>query len=203
MKEFWNDRYGKASFAYGTEPNVFLAQQLPPMPLGNILFVAEGEGRNAVYAANLGWQVAAFDQSLEGQKKAFELAKENNVKIDYKVGELLEIKYEPNSFNVAVLIFAHFNAEDKKQYHQIISTYVKQGGFIIFEAFSKTHLQYNSKNPTVGGPANEGMLFSKDEILNYFSNFETLILEEIVYELNEGDFHKGEGSVIRYVGKKK
>jgi SAM-dependent methyltransferase len=203
MKEFWNDRYAKIAFAYGIEPNVFLAQQLPQLPLGNILFVAEGEGRNAVYAANLGWQVAAFDQSLAGQKKAFELAKDNNVKIDYRVGEFLEVKYEPISFDVVALIFAHFNAEDKKQYHQIVSTYIKQGGYIIFEAFSKNHLQYNSKNPTAGGPANEGMLFSKEEILDYFPNFETVTLNEIVYELNEGDFHKGEGSVIRYVGKKK
>jgi ubiquinone/menaquinone biosynthesis C-methylase UbiE len=203
MKQFWNDRYGKTDFAYGIEPNVFLAQQLPLLNSGNILFVAEGEGRNAVYAANLGWQVFATDQSEAGKQKALDLAKSNNVQLEYKVGEFLEIEYPKNSFDAVALIFAHFNATNKKHYHQIISTYVKQGGYIIFEAFSKNHLNYNAKNPAAGGPTNVDMLFSKDEVLEYFPNFDTIVLEEVVYNLAEGDFHKGEGSVIRYVGQKK
>lgn len=61
MKEFWNRRYREKEFAYGIEPNEFLKEQLAQLPPGRILFPGEGEGRNAVYAAQLGWQVNSFD----------------------------------------------------------------------------------------------------------------------------------------------
>jgi hypothetical protein len=51
MKSMWNDRYGKIEFAYGEQPNNFLKEQLIKIPAGTILFPAEGEGRNAIYAA--------------------------------------------------------------------------------------------------------------------------------------------------------
>jgi hypothetical protein len=51
MKNMWNDRYGKIEFAYG-QPNNFLKEQLIKIPAGTILFPAEGEGRNAIYAAH-------------------------------------------------------------------------------------------------------------------------------------------------------
>ena len=70
MKEFWNERYRQNEFAYGEEPNEFLKEQLAKLQPGSILFPAEGEGRNAVYAAQSGWQVSAFDISEEGKKKA-------------------------------------------------------------------------------------------------------------------------------------
>jgi hypothetical protein len=67
MKSMWNDRYGKIEFAYGEQPNNFLKEQLIKIPAGTILFPAEGEGRNAIYAATQGWNVNAFDQSIEGK----------------------------------------------------------------------------------------------------------------------------------------
>jgi hypothetical protein len=45
------------------------------LPIGSILFPAEGEGRNAVFAAKLGWAVSAFDISNEGKNKGIKLAK--------------------------------------------------------------------------------------------------------------------------------
>jgi hypothetical protein len=64
----WDDRYGKIEFAYGEQPNNFLKEQLIKIPAGSILFPAEGEGRNAIYATQ-GWNVHAFDQSIEGRKR--------------------------------------------------------------------------------------------------------------------------------------
>ena len=57
----WNERYSKEEFAYGEEPNQYLKEQLEKLAVGKILFAAEGEGRNGVYAAKLGWNVFAFD----------------------------------------------------------------------------------------------------------------------------------------------
>jgi hypothetical protein len=47
------------------------------------------------------------------------------------------------------------------------------------------------------------MLFSLEQVQKDFLGFEVQILEECEVLLNEGEFHIGRGSVIRFVGKKR
>jgi SAM-dependent methyltransferase len=199
----WNDRYSKDEFAFGVQPNNYLKEQLEKLNAGTILFPAEGEGRNAVFAAKLGWEVSAFDISIEGRKKAFRLAETRNVKINYQVGELQTLHYTTGQFDVIALIYAHFPADIKSLYHKTLDKYLRKDGVIIFEAFSKRHIDYVSKNEKVGGPRELAMLFSIDELKSDFANYEILELAEKEIELNEGLFHNGKGSVIRFVGRKK
>ena len=199
----WNDRYRTEEFAYGEQPNNYLKQQLEKLNPGKILFPAEGEGRNAVFAAKRGWEVSAFDISLEGKNKALQLAENNQVSIDYQVGELETLSYKPEQFDALALIYAHFPAAIKSSYHKSLSAYLRKGGIVIFEAFSKNHLDYLARNEKVGGPKEIDMLFSVEEIKSDFADFEIIILEEKEIELSEGLFHNGQGSVIRFVGQKK
>lgn len=199
----WNERYGSSEFAYGVEPNNYLKEQLEKLQTGKILFPAEGEGRNAVYAAKLGWTVSTFDISSEGRNKAQQLAESNAVTIDYQVGELHTLGYKEEEFDTVALIFAHFPAAIKSEIHQMLDRYLRKGGHVIFEAFSKRHLEYLSKNEKVGGPKDMGSLFSTEEILSDFPGYEVVELKETEIELNEGLYHNGLGSVIRFVGCKK
>jgi SAM-dependent methyltransferase len=199
----WNERYGKEAYAYGETPNLFFKEKIQALEKGVVLMPAEGEGRNAIFAAKLGWSVFAFDQSEEGKKKAIQLAGKNEVAIDYKVGELQSTVYENEQFDAIGLIYAHFPANVKSQYHKILSGYLKKGGSIIFEAFSKNNLKYRMKNPGIGGPPEEASLFSLEELASDFEDFEIIQLEEKEIELREGLYHNGKGSVIRFVAKKK
>jgi hypothetical protein len=199
----WNDRYSTDEFAYGEQPNNYLREQLEKVDGGTILFPAEGEGRNAVFAAKLGWKVSAFDISVEGKNKAFRLAETNNVTIDYQVGELQTLNYTAEQFDAIALIYAHFPAAIKSLYHKTLDKYLCKNGLVIFEAFSKRHIDYISKNDKVGGPKDIAMLFSIDELKSDFVNYEIIELAEEEIELNEGLFHNGKGSVIRFVGRKK
>lgn len=201
--ERWNDRYSKDEFAYGEHPNNYLKEQLVKLNIGTILFPAEGEGRNAVFAAKLGWTVSAFDISVEGKKKALQLAKTNNVTLDYQVGKLESLNFNSSQFDAIALIYAHFPADIKSFYHKTLDKYLRSGGSVIFEAFSKRHIDYIAKNENVGGPKEIEMLFSIEEIKSDFANYEIIELEEKEIELKEGKFHNGEGSVIRFVGRKK
>jgi cyclopropane fatty-acyl-phospholipid synthase-like methyltransferase len=176
---------------------------LEKLGVGTILFPAEGEGRNAVFAARLGWTVSAFDISVEGQQKAFRLAEANKVSIDYQVGELQTLNYNAGQFDAIALIYAHFPAEIKSLYHKTLDKYLRKNGLVIFEAFSKRHSDYVSKNEKVGGPKDIAMLFSIDELKSDFVNYEIIELVEKEIELSEGLFHNGKGSVIRFVGRKK
>lgn len=199
----WDDRYKSEEFAYGEDPNIYLKEQIEKLNTGTILFPAEGEGRNAVFAAKLGWKVSAFDISEEGKNKALKLAEANNVTIDYQVGILEALNYKAEQFDAIALIYAHFPAEIKSSIHKTLETYLRKGGIIIFEAFSKKHLEYLAINDKVGGPKDIESLFSIEEIQADFPNYEIIELEEKEIELNEGLFHNGKGSVIRFVGRKK
>lgn len=199
----WDERYSGEIFAYGEQPNEYLKKQLGHFTPGTILFPAEGEGRNAVYAAGLGWKVSAFDISTEGQKKAMQLAQKYNVAIDYRVGTLDTLPYTTGQFDAIALIYAHFPPAIKETYHQAFHRYLKKGGVIIFEAFSKKHLEYVTRNEKVGGPKDLASLFSIEEINHYFPGYEVRELVETEIELAEGAFHNGTGSVIRFVGVKR
>ena len=199
----WDDRYKSEEFAYGEEPNNYLKEQIEKLEIGSILFPAEGEGRNAIFAAKLGWQVSAFDISEEGRNKALLLAKNNNVSIDYQVGELETLNLEEQQFDAIALIYAHFPAVLKSKIHKQLDKLLKKDGIIIFEAFSKKHIEYVTKNEKVGGPKDIESLFSIEEIKADFPDYEIIELEEKEIELSEGLFHNGTGSVIRFVGRKK
>ena len=198
----WDERYSNKEYAYGEAPNDYLKEQLEKLPAGKILFPADGEGRNSVFAAKLGWDVSAFDISAEGRRKALQLAAKNNVHINYHLGELETAQYASGEFNVIALIYAHFPAAIKSAYHKALDKFLKKDGLMIFEAFSKKHIYYTARNEKVGGPRDIESLFSIDEIRSDFSNYNFIELTETEIELNEGVFHNGLGSVIRFVAQK-
>lgn len=203
MKEFWDERYKQDDYVYGKEPNEYLKAKLKELKPGSIIFPADGEGRNAVFAAKEGWEVSAFDISTEGRKKALKLAKEEGVRIDYKISDLQHLRVKKEEFDAIALIYAHFPPPERKQFFSLIHQYLKEGGKIIFEGFGPKHPQYQKLNPAVGGPQEERMLFSEIEMRETFQELHFVEFYEGEIELNEGDFHKGKGWVIRFVAEKR
>ena len=197
MNQTWNQRYAEKDFAYGLLPNEFLKEQLEKLPKGNILLPCEGEGRNAVFAAQNGWNVTAFDFSETGFEKAKLLANQNQVNINYSIADALEITFEPESFDAIALIYAHFPEQVRNQFHTNLMTWLKPGGSIILEVFNPLQL-----NNTSGGPKDITMLYTKDIIEYDFKNLTTKILSLNSIILNEGKYHQGKADVIRYVGQK-
>lgn len=198
----WDKRYKEQTFAYGKTPNVFFREWVSKFTPGNILMPADGEGRNGVFAAQLGWEVTSCDFSTEGKTKALQLAKEQEVTLEYIVGDLEQLEFGKETFDAIGLVYAHFSAEKKTTLHQKLHKHLKPGGIIILEAFSKKHLALNKIDPRVGGPKDIDMLYSKTEIMADFPNYEILMLEEEEAMLNEGKYHIGKSSVIRFVGRK-
>lgn len=201
--EFWNQRYQNSEYAYGIEPNRFFEEQIRRLAPGSILLPAEGEGRNAVFAAALGWEVTAFDSSSEGQKKALRLAKEHGVTIEYHVGTLEVVPLHKGPFDALGLIYAHFSAEFKSAYHAALGPMLKPNGIVLLEAFGQNHRRYVEADPRIGGPKDPEVLYSTEEIRRDFPDFEIDGLEEVEIELHEGIYHNGLGSVVRFVGRKK
>ncbi len=202
MKTFWDERYSRQEYVYGTEPNEFFRVQLPLLEPKNILLPAEGEGRNAVYAARLGWNVHAFDQSVEGRKKALALAALNNVNITYDIADVLTVQLPHHHFDAIGLFYAHFPVEQREDIYAHLLSSLHPNGMIIFEAFSTQQIRYQEQCGS-GGPQQKELLFTVNDVEHFLPNCDFLLLEEKEILLTEGEFHNGKASVVRCVAKKR
>jgi SAM-dependent methyltransferase len=192
MKEFWNSRYQDEEYAYGIEPNTFFKSFIDANPPGKILLPAEGEGRNAVYAALKGWEVCAFDYSEQARSKALRLAREKEVQINYVVFDLMNLNMDNQTYDAIALTFVHLPSKIRRSVHRHLENLLKPGGKLILEAFSKEQLRKDS-----GGPRNEDMLYNMETLREDFRYLNIDNIEQLETELNEGKYHQGVASVIR------
>ncbi len=195
MRNNWNERYSGTAYIYGEEPNVFFAEQLRRLQPGKLILPCEGEGRNAIYAASLGWNVKAFDSSETGKAKALLLAGKNGVTIDYKVEDAATVNYPEKEADLVAFIYAHFPPAIRKQVHQKAVGWLQPGGKIIVEAFNPNQLQNNS-----GGPKEISMLYTEDMMREDFAGLKTELLQTTRVILKEGKYHEGQADIIRFVG---
>ena len=106
MANFWDERYAAEEYVYGKAPNRFFKSVLDTLPAGKLLVPGAGEGRDAVYAAQLGWQVNAFDASVQGRLKALGLASLQNVQIDFEVLDAANFNPAPASYDSGPYLFS-------------------------------------------------------------------------------------------------
>lgn len=197
MKEFWEERYGAEEYIYGTEPNAWFRQFIENREPGILLLPAEGEGRNAVFAARNGWQVEAFDLTTRGQQKALKLAAKHQVAIHYQTGDALSINYPENHFDAVAVFFLHLPDHQRKAVMQRLIGFLKPGGVLVMECFSKNHFG----NPS--GPKSLDLLYDKEVLAAELETLQQEVLEETRYTINEGDHHQGVAVVIRVLAVKR
>lgn len=196
--EFWDARFAEPGFAYGAEPNAFLAERLGALPPGRLLLPGEGEGRNAVWAAERGWRVAALDASTVARDKALLLAAERGVSLDYRVGDLAELaSAAPGGFDAIGLVFVHLPPPARTRFHRSLVEHLRPGGVLILEGFSRLQLERGT-----GGPRSLELLYDTSELAGDFRDLELVQLETCDTELEEGRYHRGLASVVRLVGRR-
>jgi SAM-dependent methyltransferase len=193
---FWDTRYKENETVYGNQPNTFFKQFIDTHQPGTLLLPAEGEGRNALYAASKGWQVDAFDFSEVAMVKAIKKAEDQKLKINYQVLDLEKFKAE-KKYDAVALIYVHLPERVRKAFHREVYRSLKSGGFLIFEAFAKEQLRLES-----GGPKDPAQLYDAPSICNDFQFLHVLYCAEKEVELHEGPFHKGMAAVLQLVGQK-
>ncbi|GBD91062.1 tellurite methyltransferase [bacterium BMS3Abin04] len=197
MNNFWNERFSSEEYIYGKEPNEFFKKEIENIKPGKALFLGEGEGRNAVYAAKLGWDVDAIDSSSAGKDKALKLAAENDVNINYSVFDLND--WDPNleQYDLIVIIFLHLLPNIRKKAHDKVVKSLKPVGKLILQVFDKDQLKFNT-----GGPKNIDLLYSLEDVYTDFQDLEIEKFSKETIHINEGEHHKGKAVVINYVGVK-
>ncbi len=195
--EFWDERYRGDEFAFGTEPNAFLASQHEYLKPGlRALVPGDGEGRNGVWLAQQGLAVDTIDVSPLGVAKALGLANRRGVQINAKVADLLAWRWPAGGYDIVAAFYLHFFDADRERIHRSMMGALKPGGILILEAFRPEQIEYQRTHGS-GGPKTPDMLYSSSKLLGDFAGASILHLEEATVELNEGKRHKGTAAVIR------
>jgi len=203
----WDERYSEDGFAYGTEPNTFLKESLqrlqddflfrdaPP----TCLMLAEGEGRNAVYMAQLGFQVTGVDISQVGLDKAQRLAKSRGVKITTVLADLSDYDLGHEQWDIIVGISCHLPPAIREKVLSAIPFALKPNGAVIFETYTPDQLKFKT-----GGPSEANMMYSAEIFRQAFGNGQLVVErnEESVRDVVEGKYHKGKAAVVQFVGRK-
>ncbi len=197
MKAMWDERYQSNVYQYGINPNDFFAEQIAQLPVGRILIPAAGEGRDAVYAAKLGWEVYAFDLSEQGQAKAMKLAREQHVQLHYVCSDATKVQFPHESFDVIMSTYFHTPPEIRAQVHAQFVKWLKPGATLLVEGFNKRQLAHSS-----GGPKNMEWLFDTSTLASDFNTLAIQLNQEIKRTLNEGPLHQGLAEVIQFKAKK-
>lgn len=193
----WNERYDTEEFVYGREPNAFLAGVSAMMPPGDVLCLAEGEGRNAVFLARRGHRVLAVDASAVGLAKAAQLAEEHGVRIETLTADLADLVIEPGRWDAIVSIFCHVPPPIRRTLHRQAVAGLRPGGLFVLEAYTPAQLELRT-----GGPPTVELLMTLADLREELAGLEFLQAREIERDVVEGRLHTGRGAVVQIVARK-
>jgi SAM-dependent methyltransferase len=195
--EFWDVRYNDEIYAYGREPNKYFKKFIDSQVPGKLLLPGEGEGRNAVYSASIGWEVTAIDQSIKGKLKTNQLAEKYKVSINYYTGDIQSFPFQPEEFDSIGLVFFHLPPSIRYTLHKQFIKALKPGGYMIIEAFSKDQLGRAS-----GGPPALDLLYDRYILNQDFKTLEIMELYHTEEDLDEGPYHQGNAALVRMLARK-
>lgn len=188
----WDERFGAPHFVYGTAPNDFLVSVVNRLPAGRALCLAEGEGRNAVFLAEQGFDVTAVDASAVGLQKAERLAADRGTSIRTIVSDLSHYEIAPETWDVIVLIFAHVAPELRRRVHAAAAGGLKPGGALVLEAYTPAQLALKT-----GGPPVVDLMMRLNDLEFEFRGLDFAIGRELQREIHEGTLHNGVSAVVQ------
>lgn len=190
----WDQRYGAAGFAYGTEPNDFLVS-VEDRLRGEVLCLGEGEGRNAVWLAGRGLAVTAVDLSAVGLAKAERLAAERGVVIDTVCADLSGFDLGESRWDAVVSIWCHLPAPLRADLHRRVVRALRPGGVFVLEAYTPAQLALGT-----GGPKDPSLLVDPEDLRVELAGLDLVRFEVVTREVHEGPYHDGTSAVVRALG---
>ena len=194
--DFWNPKFDTSEYIFGKEPNSFIASVIPPASSDQTAYApADGEGRNGVYLAKMGYAVTSVDISEKAVEKALMLAADQGVEINASVGDVMGAA--PAEFDVVIVSFMHFKAHDHKRFVNHLIAALKPGGLLVIEGYSLDQIPFQS-----GGPKSEDMLYTRQKLADDFKSLDLILLQDARRVLNEGARHQGEAATIQLVARK-
>lgn len=194
----WDKSYAADDYYFGTEPNDFLRQHFPVIPRGgDVLCLAEGEGRNAVFLASTGYRVVAIDKSFIGLRKADQLAATNGVRIQTVAADLAAYRINPSAWDGIVSIWFNVPPALRAAVNRQVVVGLKPGGVLLLEAYTPAQFGRGT-----GGPPTADHLVTLAELGVELQGLDLVHELECDRMVHEGSGHNGLGAVVQIVARK-
>jgi len=180
----WDKRYRERKPDLNRGANTILKKYLPFLPKGKALDLAAGEGRNAIFLAEHGFQVEAVDISPVAISRARKLARAKGVRIKAMAADLDAYRLLPGRYDLVL----NFYFLDRRLIPRIKKG-LKKGGMVVFETYTA-----EQKKLGTGGPGQTQFVLKPNELLRLFRGFHVLFYREGVF--TEGGKRRAIASLI-------
>ncbi len=136
----WNERYRTKELVWTGEANRFVVAETADLPPGRMLDLAAGEGRNAVWFAERGWQATAVDFSDVAMAKAKELAAARGVSLTAEVADVTTYRPAAGVYDLALICYLQVPADDRKAVVANAAEALAPGGTLLVVAHDRSNL---------------------------------------------------------------
>ncbi|MFN8129661.1 MAG: class I SAM-dependent methyltransferase [Candidatus Nanopelagicales bacterium] len=167
----WDQRYSDEERVWSAEPNVFVAQYLAGRTPGVAIDLGAGEGRNAVWLAQQGWEVTAVDFSAVGLAKARAMAREAEVELATVVDDV--DSFEPTGpVDLVLLSYLQIPDEQQRRLLRRVARWLNVGGAVFVVAHDKTNVELGQ-----GGPQDAAVCYTVEQTVSALDGLEVHFAE--------------------------
>lgn len=198
-REFWNARFERDDYLFGTAPNKFLAAQAARLaPGARALSIADGEGRNSVWLAQQGLHVDAVEIAPRAVDKARRLAAERGVAPEFHLASLFEWDWPRERYDVIAAIFFQFAAPPERAviFARLVDA-LRAGGLLILQGYTPEQVELRT-----GGPPCAQNMYTEGLLREAFAALDIEHLAAHEDWLDEGAGHSGRSAVIDLLARK-
>jgi SAM-dependent methyltransferase len=156
----WDRRYRGTELVWTAQPNRFVVQELGELPPGRALDLGSGEGRNAVWLAEEGWQVTAVDFSPVALDKARRLAQARGVMVDWVLADLRDYRPQPGAYQLVLVAYLHLSPLERVAVLAGAVAALAPGGTLLVIGHDLANLTQG-----VGGPQDPAVLYTPEAIV--------------------------------------
>ncbi|MFN2388965.1 MAG: class I SAM-dependent methyltransferase [Actinomycetota bacterium] len=155
----WDERYGADELLWGAEPNRTLVAEVAGLVPGKALDLGAGEGRNAVWLAERGWDVTAVDFAAAAVAKGEQMAAARGVRVSFMVADLLEYDPAPGGFDLTVVLYLHLPPAQRGRVLEAAARSLAPGGVALVLGHHVANLMHGH-----GGPQDASVLLDPEEV---------------------------------------
>ena len=156
----WNQRYSETELMWSAGPNLFVEQLCRDLTPGRSIDLAAGEGRNAIWLAEQGWDSTAVDYSDVAIDKARQIAAKRGVTITAEVADLMEYEPSPDAYDLVVIAYLQIPDERLTPILGRAAAAVAPGGTFVLVCHDRENLEGG-----YGGPQHPDVLTTPDQVV--------------------------------------